>query len=85
MTQKGNVPDADTRVPHLSADEAEAIASGTHGNPFSVLGVQEIDGGFVARAFVPGADTVNALTLDGQTAGQLEPGAVPGQIGRAHV
>jgi len=78
MTQKGNVPDAETRVPHLSADEAEAIASGTHGNPFSVLGVQEINGGFLARAFVPGADTLVAMTLDGTPAGQLEPGATTG-------
>jgi 1,4-alpha-glucan branching enzyme len=46
MTEKGTVPDADDKVPHLSAEEAEAIASGTHGNPFSVLGVQETLGGF---------------------------------------
>ena len=78
MTQKGNVPDADTKVPHLSADEAEAIASGTHGNPFSVLGVQKFDGGFLARAFVPGADSLQALTLDGQPAGQLDTSSVGG-------
>ena len=76
MTPKGTVPDADKKVPHLSADEAEAIASGTHGNPFSVLGVQEFDGGFLARTFAPGADEILALTLDGQPAGQLGPGAV---------
>jgi len=78
MTQKGTVPDADKKVPHLSADEAEAIASGTHGNPFSVLGVQEFDDGFLARTFVPGADEILAQTLDGQPIGQLEPGAVAG-------
>ncbi|WP_339761332.1 1,4-alpha-glucan branching protein GlgB [uncultured Hoeflea sp.] len=78
MTQKGNVPDADNKVPHLSVEEAEAIASGTHGNPFSVLGVQESDGSFFARAFVPGADSLQALTLDGRPAGQLATGSVGG-------
>ena len=78
MTQKGTVPDAGTKVPRLPAEEAEAIASGAHGNPFSVLGVQEFQGGFLARAFVPGADDVQALTLDGRPVGQLQPGAVAG-------
>ncbi|MGJ8571596.1 MAG: 1,4-alpha-glucan branching protein GlgB [Hoeflea sp.] len=78
MTQKGNVPDPDNKVPHLSAQEAEAIASGTHGNPFSVLGVQESDGSFFARAFVPGADRLHALTLDGQSAGKLDISSVGG-------
>ncbi|MEM5470104.1 1,4-alpha-glucan branching protein GlgB [Hoeflea sp. AS60] len=78
MTQKGSVPDADKEVPHLSADEAEALASGTHGNPFSVLGVQEFEGGFLARAFVPDADDVMAVTLDGKSAGWLKQGAVGG-------
>jgi 1,4-alpha-glucan branching enzyme len=78
MTQKGTVPDADHKVPHLSAEEAEAIASGTHGNPFSILGVQEIPEGFLARAFIPGAKDVQALTLDGAHVGQLQPGAVSG-------
>ena len=78
MTEKGTVPDADDKVPHLPAEEAEAIASGTHGNPFSVLGVQETVGGFFARSFIPGANDVQALTLDGTPVGQLQPGAVSG-------
>jgi 1,4-alpha-glucan branching enzyme len=78
MTQKGTVPDADKKLPRLPADQAEAIASGTHGNPFSVLGVQEFDNGFLARAFVPGADIIVAQTLDGRSASQLQPGSVPG-------
>jgi 1,4-alpha-glucan branching enzyme len=78
MTEKGTVPDADDEVPHLSAEEAEAIASGTHGNPFSVLGVQETLGGFLARTFIPGASEVQALTLDGQPVGRLQPGASSG-------
>jgi 1,4-alpha-glucan branching enzyme len=78
MTEKGTVPDADDEVPHLSAEEAEAIASGTHGNPFSVLGVQETLGGFLARTFIPGASEVQALTLDGEPVGWLQPGAISG-------
>lgn len=78
MTHKGTVPGTQTAVPHLSVDEAEAIASGTHGNPFSVLGVQDFHNGFVARAFVPGAENLIALTLDGKPAGQLERGNVVG-------
>jgi 1,4-alpha-glucan branching enzyme len=78
MTEKGTVPDADDKVPHLSAEEAEAIASGTHGNPFSVLGVQETLGGFLARTFIPGASEVQALTLDGEPVGRLQPGEISG-------
>jgi len=78
MTQKGTVHDADGGNIHLSADEAGAIASGTHGNPFSVLGVQEFENGFIARVFAPGADEVAAITLDGKPAGVLEPGAAAG-------
>ena len=78
MTPKGTVRNADNKALHLAAVEAEAIASGTHGNPFSVLGVQEFEDGFVARVFAPGADDILALTLDGESAGQLGQGAVPG-------
>lgn len=78
MTQKGTVRDADKKDYHLSADEAEALASGKHGNPFSVLGVQEIHKGFIARVFAPGADEIMALTLDRNPAGQLRQGVVPG-------
>ena len=78
MTQKGTVHDADQKNIHLTVDEAEAIASGTHGNPFSVLGVQQFGDGFIARVFAPNADEISALTLDGKPAGKLEPGAASG-------
>jgi alpha-1,4-glucan:alpha-1,4-glucan 6-glycosyltransferase len=62
----------------LAAEAAEAIAIGTHGDPFSVLGVHPCGTGFLARAFVPGAVTVKAQTLDGKDVGTLSPGAVAG-------
>jgi 1,4-alpha-glucan branching enzyme len=49
-----------------------AIAKGTFNDPFSVLGVHPDGKGFVARAFVPGADSVTAETLAGQPVGTLE-------------
>ncbi len=54
-----------------AAADVEAIVAGTHGNPFAVLGLQEIGGGFVARCFIPHAETVAAFTLDGKPAGEL--------------
>ncbi|WP_420407250.1 1,4-alpha-glucan branching protein GlgB [Hoeflea sp.] len=78
MTSKGTVRDADQAAMALPADQAEAIASGAHGDPFSVLGVHEAEDGFLARTFVPGAETVVALTLDGASIGDLKPGAAPG-------
>jgi hypothetical protein len=42
MTEKGTVRDADKTGFALTADEAEAIASGAHADPFSVLGVHTV-------------------------------------------
>ena len=78
MSKKGTVPDPAKTIPRLSADEAGAIASGVHGNPFSVLGVQEFEQGYIARAFIPGADRVTALNLAGEALGKLEAGAAAG-------
>ncbi|MVA61921.1 1,4-alpha-glucan branching protein GlgB [Agrobacterium vitis] len=49
----------------------EAIVAGLHTDPFSVLGVHAGADGFIARCFVPGADSITALTLDGSLAGEL--------------
>ncbi len=58
------------RPDHAPTREAvSAIVSGRHGDPFSILGLH--DG--VARAFLPGAETVEALTRDGTALGALEP------------
>lgn len=54
-----------------SAADVKAIAAGTHGNPFSVLGVQEAGKGFVARCFIPGAETITVHTLAGKAVGEL--------------
>ncbi len=49
----------------------EAIVEGRHGDPFAVLGLHEADGALVVRAFVPGADAVDAVDLDGGTLATL--------------
>ncbi len=51
--------------------DVDAVVSGTHGNPFAVLGVQEAGKGLVARCFIPDAETVEAHTLAGKPAGEL--------------
>ncbi|RWK57825.1 1,4-alpha-glucan branching protein GlgB [Mesorhizobium sp.] len=54
-----------------SAGDVVAIVAGTHGDPFAVLGVHEVNKGFVARCFVPHAEFVTAYTLTGKNAGEL--------------
>ncbi|WP_071203766.1 1,4-alpha-glucan branching protein GlgB [Agrobacterium vitis] len=65
--ESGHPPSAD----HLSSAEIEAIVAGLHTDPFSVLGVHAGANGFIARCFVPGAESITALTLDGSLAGEL--------------
>ena len=78
MTDKGFARDANKEGLHLSANEAEAVASGMHADPFSVLGIQQFKDGFIARVFAPGASEITAVTLDGKPVGQLEQGATSG-------
>ncbi|MDO6965376.1 1,4-alpha-glucan branching protein GlgB [Rhizobium alvei] len=52
-------------------EEVDALISGVHANPFAVLGVHPFGDGFVARTFIPGAETVTAFTLDGSPAGDI--------------
>ncbi|WP_290751710.1 1,4-alpha-glucan branching protein GlgB [Amaricoccus sp.] len=59
-------------APVLDSPTVDAIVAGSHGDPFAVLGVQEVDGKLVARCLIEGADEVEALTLDGKPAGMLE-------------
>ncbi len=54
-----------------SAAEIEAIIHGTHGDPFAFLGVHEAAAGYVARCFIPGAETVVAYNLAGDPVGEL--------------
>ena len=55
-----------------SGAEIEAIVSGRHGDPFKLLGLHKAGRDWIARAFIPGAETLAALTLDGATLGSLE-------------
>ena len=52
--------------------EIEAIVSGRHGDPFKVLGLHKAGRDLIARAFVPGAETLAAETLEGKQLGALE-------------
>lgn len=78
MTEKGTARDADFKGFALSADQAKAIASAAHGDPFSILGPHPAGQGFIARSFIPGAAEVTALSLEGEELGQLHPGAADG-------
>jgi 1,4-alpha-glucan branching enzyme len=52
--------------------DIDAIVEGRHGDPFAVLGLHETEVGFVARCFIPHAETVEALTLGGKAIGKLD-------------
>ncbi len=53
--------------------EVEAVLAGRHANPFAFLGLQEVMGRFVLRAFIPNAEMVVAYTLAGDELGHLIP------------
>lgn len=60
----------------LRSDRIHALISAQENNPFSVLGVHPIEegkpaGGFMTRAYVPDAISVEALTLAGKSIGAL--------------
>ncbi|MCO6048586.1 1,4-alpha-glucan branching protein GlgB [Mesorhizobium sp. RP14(2022)] len=56
----------------VSPSEVDAIISGSHGDPFRVLGVQEASDRLLARAFVPHAETLDVFTLAGEPLGELQ-------------
>ncbi|MES2495258.1 MAG: 1,4-alpha-glucan branching protein GlgB [Pseudomonadota bacterium] len=60
-----------TPAPTLPPVEIAALIEGTHADPFAVFGLHPADGGLVARTFIPGAETVEALTLAGTAVGSL--------------
>ena len=62
----------DARAGSLSAAEINAIIAGRHADPFAVLGIHALDGGFVARAFVAGAEEVHVVARDGRELARLE-------------
>jgi 1,4-alpha-glucan branching enzyme len=62
---------AGATVDALPPAAVKAVVTGRHGDPFAVLGVQAAGSGFVARCFIPHAETVTALTLAGRKVGEL--------------
>ena len=49
-----------------------AIVHGSHGDPFSVLGLHKSGKLWIARAFIPGADTIVVESLSGKSLGAIE-------------
>ena len=80
----------------LRDDEVAAIARGDHADPFAVLGPHAARGGVAIRAFVPGAETLEARATQGGWVCALErrhpegvfegfaPAAVPHDTYRLH-
>jgi 1,4-alpha-glucan branching enzyme len=53
-------------------DAIRAIVEGRHGDPFAVLGVHEVEGATIVRAFVPHAERLSVVTLhENRVAGEL--------------
>jgi 1,4-alpha-glucan branching enzyme len=48
-----------------------AIVHGSHGDPFSILGLHKAGKQWIARAFVPGADHITVETIDGKSLGKI--------------
>ncbi len=61
------------KPPAFALDPAavEAVIEGRHGDPFAVLGLQDVEGKLVARCLIDGADEVEAYTLTDKPAGKL--------------
>jgi 1,4-alpha-glucan branching enzyme len=55
----------------IAPEDVAAICEGRHGDPFAVLGPHREGGARVLRAFVPGAERLDALDAAGATLGAL--------------
>ncbi|MCX8100885.1 MAG: 1,4-alpha-glucan branching protein GlgB [Geminicoccaceae bacterium] len=55
----------------LDERDVLAIVEARHGDPFAVLGPHAVPGGVAIRAFVPGADALEVVGLDGTLLGAL--------------
>lgn len=72
----------------LSQDDARQLLAATHPDPFSLLGLHEVDGVLTVRAFVPGATQIAAI--DPKTGRKIAdlagvpgaPGLFEGRAGR---
>ena len=71
MLKPGAAAETKPELEKAADSDVEAIVNGTHGDPFAVLGLQQLGKGFLARCFVPHAETVTAHTLDGKACGEL--------------
>jgi len=60
-------------TPTIPSGVIEAIVAGRHDDPFSVLGPHEAGGRRVVRAFVPGAESMDAVTREGALLAPLAP------------
>ena len=56
----------------LDPSTITAIVSGTHADPFSVLGLHQTEDGWIVRAFVPYAEKLSVFAQDGSALGALE-------------
>jgi 1,4-alpha-glucan branching enzyme len=72
----------------LAPEEIRAIIDGLHTDPFAVMGLHELDDGFLVRCFIPGAESVEAETIGGKPLGALKrydpDGFFGGKIEIAH-
>jgi len=57
---------------------AQALAGGSVGDPFELLGPHPTEGGLLVRAFLPGAEGVEAVAADGAILARLNPVQLPG-------
>ena len=71
MKKPANVGPAVTPGDAPARGDIDAILNATHGDAFSVLGVQQKGKVHIARCFIPGAETVEAFDLDGNPVGKL--------------
>jgi hypothetical protein len=58
--------------PTLAPEVVDALVAGTHGDPFGVLGIHKVGRGHVVRAFIPGAESVEAIDAAEQVISRLE-------------
>jgi hypothetical protein len=56
----------------LSSGTIDAIVEGRHADPFAVLGLHDAGGSLIVRAFVPGAQSLDAVTRGGALLAHLE-------------
>jgi 1,4-alpha-glucan branching enzyme len=76
---KATAPKIKTQAdPQLHGDAVQAIVDGKHTDPFAVMGLHQIGEGFIVRAFVPDADTLDVFSLKGEPGGSLERRHVAG-------